>query len=192
MANDTESAVPEPPQGRAEAGSEGEGAPAGCHSSQETTPSPSGRRGRRPSPTSGGSNSNSTGSQLYSSAGRRISSPAYGQTGGGGVGVGDNSPFGSQFGAYATLLRDQVARNWKTGDLSPRLRTAPARGGDFYDPAERIGDQCESGRSPAAFRRWITRRACGLRCRAVCPVAARLSTQLRGRGTDIRIEAIGK
>jgi len=41
----------------------------------------------------------------------------YSLSGGGGVGVGNNSPFGSQFGWYATLLRDKVAQNWKTSDL---------------------------------------------------------------------------
>ena len=34
--------------------------------------------------------------------------------GGGGVGVGNNSPFGNQFGAYADLLRNRVAQYWKT------------------------------------------------------------------------------
>ena len=63
--------------------------------------------------------------QVYSSAGQRVVSPMYGMTGGGGVGVGTNSPFGTQLGWYATLLRDQVARNWRTGDLDPRLQTAP-------------------------------------------------------------------
>ena len=63
--------------------------------------------------------------QVYSSAGQAAVSPMYGMTGGGGVGIGNNSPFGTQFGWYVNLLRDQVARNWRTGDLDPRLRTAP-------------------------------------------------------------------
>jgi periplasmic protein TonB len=63
--------------------------------------------------------------QVYSNAGQRVVSSMYGMTGGGGVGVGNNSPFGTQLGWYATLLRDQVARNWRTGDLDPRLQTAP-------------------------------------------------------------------
>src|SRR5438552_18062277 len=45
--------------------------------------------------------------------------------GGGGVGVGTASPVGNQFGAYATLLRDQVARNWKTAELDARIQSAP-------------------------------------------------------------------
>ena len=63
--------------------------------------------------------------QVYSTAGQAANSPMFNLPGGGGVGVGTNSPFGTQFGAYATLLRDQVARNWKTADLDPRLQTAP-------------------------------------------------------------------
>jgi len=45
--------------------------------------------------------------------------------GGGGVGVGNNSPFGNQFGAYADLLRTRVAKYWQTTMIDPRLRTAP-------------------------------------------------------------------
>jgi len=63
--------------------------------------------------------------QLYSSAGQAMVSPMYGQTGGGGIGIGNNSPFGQEFGWYVNLLRDQVARNWKTADVDPRLQTAP-------------------------------------------------------------------
>lgn len=63
--------------------------------------------------------------QVYSSAGQAMVSPMYGMTGGGGVGIGTRSPFGTQFGWYVNLLRDQVARNWRTSELDPRLRTAP-------------------------------------------------------------------
>jgi TonB family protein len=52
-------------------------------------------------------------------------SPNIGMTGGGGVSLGNSSPFGTQCGWYANLLRDQVGRNWQTGDLDPRLHTAP-------------------------------------------------------------------
>ena len=63
--------------------------------------------------------------QVFSDSGQAAVSPMYGMTGGGGVGVGTRSPFGAQFGWYVNLLRDQVARNWRTGELDPRLRTAP-------------------------------------------------------------------
>jgi protein TonB len=55
--------------------------------------------------------------QLYSDAGQRMSSPMYGLAGGGGVGVGDASPFGDQFGWYAKLIVDKVGRAWRTSDL---------------------------------------------------------------------------
>jgi protein TonB len=55
--------------------------------------------------------------QLYSEAGQRMSSPMYGLAGGGGVGVGDSSPFGDQFGWYAKLIVDKVGRAWRTSDL---------------------------------------------------------------------------
>jgi protein TonB len=65
-------------------------------------------------------------SQLYSDAGPRVSSPIYGMQGGGGVRLGDSSPFGDQFGAYAKLIRDDIARNWKTTDLNLRTNGVPA------------------------------------------------------------------
>jgi protein TonB len=64
-------------------------------------------------------------SQLYSPTGQAAVSPMYQVTGGGGVGVGSKTPFGTQLGWYAGLLRDAVARNWRTSDIDPRLRTAP-------------------------------------------------------------------
>ena len=63
--------------------------------------------------------------QVYSTSGQALTSPMYGQSGGGGVGVGNNSPFGTQFGWYVNLLREQVGRSWKQNDIDPRLRTAP-------------------------------------------------------------------
>jgi len=61
--------------------------------------------------------------QIYSDAGQRVSSPMYAMAGGGGVRLGTSSPFGDQFEAYANLIRDNIARNWKTSDLN--LRTTP-------------------------------------------------------------------
>ena len=48
-----------------------------------------------------------------------------GQTGSGGVGMGQGSTFGTRFGYYEELLKQQVARKWTTGDVDPRLKTAP-------------------------------------------------------------------
>jgi len=63
--------------------------------------------------------------QAYTSVPQQVSSPMYQMQGGGGVGVGNNSPFGSIYGEYANRLRDQVARNWRTADIPPQIRTAP-------------------------------------------------------------------
>ena len=64
--------------------------------------------------------------QLYSSAGQAAASPMYGMApGSGGVGVGTGTPFGTRFGAYAALIRDRVARQWRTDQVDSRLRTLP-------------------------------------------------------------------
>jgi protein TonB len=67
--------------------------------------------------------------QLYSPSGTRATTSDYALTGGGGVGVGNNSPFGNQFGAYADLLRNRVAQFWKTTDI--RATHAPVVGVTF-------------------------------------------------------------
>jgi protein TonB len=67
--------------------------------------------------------------QLYSTVGTRVATPDYAVAGGGGVGVGNNSPFGNQFGAYADLLRNRVAQYWKTTDI--RANHAPVVGVTF-------------------------------------------------------------
>lgn len=64
-------------------------------------------------------------SQLYSNVGQSLSSPMYGRQGSGEVGMGNNSPFGTQFGAYASMLQQTVARNWHTNDVDPRISAAP-------------------------------------------------------------------
>ena len=63
--------------------------------------------------------------QLYSTQGQQVSSPLYAMTGGGGVGIGTDSPIGSRFGWYATTIRTKVAQNWHTGEVDPRVSTAP-------------------------------------------------------------------
>jgi len=64
--------------------------------------------------------------QLYTPGGAQVSSPLYNMTGGGGLQIGNDSPFGTQFGAYAKLLRDAVARHWSTSDFDSRLTVPPA------------------------------------------------------------------
>jgi protein TonB len=67
--------------------------------------------------------------QLYSNSGTRVATPDYAVKGGGGVGVGSNSPFGNMFGGYADILRDRVAQHWQTQDL--RTQNAPVVGVTF-------------------------------------------------------------
>lgn len=59
--------------------------------------------------------------QVYSRVGQAVNTPLYGMRGGGGVGVGDNSPFGTQFGWYAKLLVDKVGQSWRTTDLNQNI-----------------------------------------------------------------------
>lgn len=61
--------------------------------------------------------------QVYSRTGQALNSPLFSQAqGGGGVGSGSSSPFGARFGWYEQLLREKVARNWRSQDLDARLR----------------------------------------------------------------------
>lgn len=64
--------------------------------------------------------------QLYSTTGPALVSPMIGQTGSGGVGIGQGSPFGNRFGNYVMILRQRVAEKWRTGDVDPRIHTLPA------------------------------------------------------------------
>jgi len=63
--------------------------------------------------------------QMYSTAGQQLSSDMFAMQGSGRMGLGDNSPLGNQFGAYARILRDMVASKWKTSDIAASIRTAP-------------------------------------------------------------------
>lgn len=64
--------------------------------------------------------------QLTSPSGAAASSPIFSQApGSGGVGVGPGAPFGQRFGGYAQLVRDNVARAWRTDEVDPRMQAAP-------------------------------------------------------------------
>jgi protein TonB len=62
--------------------------------------------------------------QVYSNSGQALSNPMYAVKGGGQLGVGENSPFGTQFGWYAERLIDQVGQHWNQAGLDPRSRAA--------------------------------------------------------------------
>jgi protein TonB len=55
--------------------------------------------------------------QLYSTRGAAASSPLFNVPGGGGIGLGENTPFGTAYGWYANLLRDNIARKWQPAGL---------------------------------------------------------------------------
>jgi protein TonB len=63
--------------------------------------------------------------QVFSSAGGALVSPIMGTTGSGTTGLGTGSPLGDRFGAYASLLAQRIAQNWRTQDIDPRIKTAP-------------------------------------------------------------------
>lgn len=63
--------------------------------------------------------------QIQSNLGRAASSPLYGVKGSGGVGVGDNSPFGDRFGWYGKLIQERIGQKWRTNDVDAGLRKAP-------------------------------------------------------------------
>jgi periplasmic protein TonB len=122
LANDTESVVPEPPP-------KAKASPRVKEPEPDAIPIKSRNAPKRPSPAASvnkfRAQQQDRPNQVYSNAGQAMVSPMYGQTGGGGIGIGNNSPFGQEFGWYVNLLRDQVARNWKTSEVDPRLQTAP-------------------------------------------------------------------
>ncbi|MEJ7605907.1 MAG: energy transducer TonB [Bryobacteraceae bacterium] len=61
--------------------------------------------------------------QIYSSTGQAVTSPLFSQApGGGNIGSGSNSPFGNRFGWYEALLREKVARNWRSQELDAGIR----------------------------------------------------------------------
>jgi protein TonB len=62
--------------------------------------------------------------QVFSSHAPAAVSPMFEKPGSGGVGVGPNSVFGNQFGAYADLVIKRVTDKWQTNGLGG-LHTAP-------------------------------------------------------------------
>lgn len=123
LASDTESEVPTPPPAKRQTKRAAEADPSAIAIKSRGAASQPARReelaSRSKLPVSEAPN------QLYSNTGRALSSPMVGQTGSGGVGIGPGGAFGNRFGAYRDLLEQMVARRWRTGDVDPRLQTAP-------------------------------------------------------------------
>ena len=123
LASDTQSSVPPPPPAKKQAKRAPDPDPAAIAIKSRAgakQPSPVARKAvpsRLPVPEAP--------NQLYSSTGRALSSPMVSQTGSGGTRMGPGDAFGDRFGAYRALLEQRVARQWRTGDVDPRLETAP-------------------------------------------------------------------
>ncbi len=122
VANDTENLAPEPPP-------KPKAQPRVRAPEPDAIPLPSRNAQRRPSQAASTPNKwrqqqQDVPNQVYSQSGQRLVSPMIGMTGNGGaVGLGDNSPFGTQFGYYADLIKRQVAAHWHTPFL--QSSTAP-------------------------------------------------------------------
>lgn len=62
-------------------------------------------------------------SQVYSSTAQATTSPMFSRAGSGEIGSGTGT-LGTRFGGYIQVLRDTVARNWRSDELDARIQTA--------------------------------------------------------------------
>jgi periplasmic protein TonB len=84
--------------------------------------------------------------QVFSHTAPALVSPQIGLQGAGGVGIGPNSPFGTQFGAYAQQIRDLIARRWnQAGIQAPPTATAVINIRILRDGSVQITDAQTSG-----------------------------------------------
>ncbi len=63
--------------------------------------------------------------RLKTNSGRAASSPMFSVPNAGNLGTGANDPFGDRFGWYAKLLRDAIARKWRTDDVPASIHSLP-------------------------------------------------------------------
>lgn len=124
VANDTESQIPSPPKPEPRQ-TEKPPDPAAVAIRSKTAPvkpAPSPQSPQRYNPLT-----NPKPNQVYSRTGQALTSPQFSQApGGGGVGSGSTSPFGSRLGWYEALLRERVAKNWRSQDLDAGIRNRVA------------------------------------------------------------------
>lgn len=124
LANDTDSAVPTPPPAAKPKKLAPAEEPDAIPIKSRTHPKPS--EVARSAANNWRAKQTENPNQLYSAAGQALVSPMVGQTGSGGIGVGQGSPFGNRFGNYVTILRQRVSEKWRTADVDPRIHTLPA------------------------------------------------------------------
>jgi protein TonB len=113
VANDTESQVPEAPSPKPQP------KPA-VKVPEDAVPLPSKLARRQPRPEASHTYHPQTipENQLLSHIGQAAVSPMFQKPGAGGVGVGPNSTFGNQFGAYADLVVQRVTQKWQITGLA--------------------------------------------------------------------------
>ncbi len=63
--------------------------------------------------------------RLTTTTGRAATTPMFSVPNAGNLGTGANDPFGDRFGWYAKLLRDAIARKWRTDDVPANIHTLP-------------------------------------------------------------------
>jgi protein TonB len=124
VANDTESQVPAPPKPQPKKQArppEPDAVPLKSKTAKaKPAPQPSSQQRYSSVP-------NPKPNQVYSSTGQALTSQMFTQApGGGGIGSGTGSPFGNRFGWYEQLLRERVARNWRSQDLDARIQNKVA------------------------------------------------------------------
>jgi periplasmic protein TonB len=122
VANDTESQVPAPPkpQPKKTQAADPDAVALKTKNARKAAP-------ERPSPQKYSSVRDPKPNQVYSSTGQAVTSPMFSQApGGGGVGSGSKSPFGYRFAWYEQLLRDTIARNWRSQELDANIRNRVA------------------------------------------------------------------
>jgi len=113
VANDTESQVPQTPTPKPQPKRE-------VKVPEKAIPLPSKLATRQPRPEASHTYHPQTipENQLLSHVGQAAVSPMFEKPGAGGVGIGPNSTFGNQFGAYADLVVQRVTDKWQTGGLA--------------------------------------------------------------------------
>ncbi|MCS6952717.1 MAG: TonB family protein [Bryobacterales bacterium] len=122
LANDTESSVPQAAAPKRETRLQSQLEPDAI---PLRGPAESPVRSRPARPATAPAQTQQTPGQLYSDAGRALSSPLVGQVGRGGVGIGGRGAFGTRFGWYRDLLEQIIAQKWRTDQVDPHLRSAP-------------------------------------------------------------------
>jgi biopolymer transport protein ExbD len=122
--------------------------------------------------------------QIYSDIGQRGSSPYNAVQGGGGVRIGDSSPFGEQFGAYANIIRENIARNWNPASFA-KSAAAPSVCGDLHHSPRRIHRECEDFEEQRHPNYGLFGYARG-RGLSIAAPAAQFSTRSGRSGTEIR------